>query len=139
MEVAEERRTLEDVAGQVTLVLAAAGSGRRAVWVGVLPLLEEFFGLVEQDLAREKESQWTVFQKGWSCRSGSVRAVQCRETCGVRGRRAVVRRRKLVMDGCHSLSVVWARGCWRWLRRESGCTRPGRARGNGGRTSQGPA
>jgi hypothetical protein len=52
--VGEERRTLEDVAGQVTLVLAAAGSGGGTVWVGVLPLLEEFLGLVEQDLVRER-------------------------------------------------------------------------------------
>jgi hypothetical protein len=59
-----ERRTLEDVAGQVTLVLAAAGSSGGTVWVGVLPLLEEFLGLVEQDLVREKNSQRTVFQRG---------------------------------------------------------------------------
>jgi hypothetical protein len=55
-EVGEERRTLEDVARQITLVLAAAGSGGGTVWVRVLPLLEEFLGLVEQDLAREGES-----------------------------------------------------------------------------------
>jgi hypothetical protein len=79
----EERRTLEDVAGQVTLVLAAAGSGGRTVGVGVLPLLEEFFGLVEQDLTREKESQRTVFLRDWPCRNGSIGVVQCRKTCGV--------------------------------------------------------
>lgn len=59
-----ERRTLKDGAGQVAFVLAATGSGGRTVWVGVLPLLEEFFGLVEQDLVdREREkSQRTRFQ-----------------------------------------------------------------------------
>lgn len=59
-----EGRTLKDGAGQVTLVLAATRSGGRTVWVGVLPLLEEFFGLVEQDLAvgEKEKSQRTCSQ-----------------------------------------------------------------------------
>ena len=67
----EEERTLEDVAGKVALVLATAGSGGRAVRVGVLPLLEELLGLVEQDLAEEEESV-DCFRKGRSCHSGSI-------------------------------------------------------------------
>lgn len=47
----EKRRTFENVARKVALVLAAAGSGGRAVRIGVLPLLEELLGLVKQDLA----------------------------------------------------------------------------------------
>ena len=70
----EKRRTLEDVAGKVALVLAAAGSGGRAVGVGVLPLLEEFFGLVEEDLAREGESV-TVFREEDLYRRGSIGVV----------------------------------------------------------------
>jgi hypothetical protein len=79
--VGEEKRTLEDVAGQVALVFAAAGSGGGTVWVGVLPLLEEFLGLVEQDLVREEESQRIVFQRDicvvvvalrWSSRGGRM-------------------------------------------------------------------
>lgn len=49
LHLAAWRRRLKDGTGQVTLVLAATGSGGRTVWVGVLPLLEEFFGLVEED------------------------------------------------------------------------------------------
>jgi hypothetical protein len=53
----EEERTVKDGADQVTLVLAATRSGGRTVWVGVLPLLEEFLGLVEQDLMKgEREN-----------------------------------------------------------------------------------
>ena len=138
----EKRRTLENVAGKVALVLAAAGSGGRAVGVGVLPLLEEFFGLVEEDLARGRESV-TVFLEEELYRRGGIGVVQgawwSRKVCGSpsRGRRVAVRWKKV--DGRDSLSVVWARGRWRWLQRESECTWPGRARGNGGRTSQGPA
>jgi len=69
--VEEEKRTLEDVAGKVALVLAAAGSSGRTVRVGVLPLLEELLGLVEQDLAREGESV-DCFRKERSCHSGSI-------------------------------------------------------------------
>ena len=137
--VEEKRRTLEDVAGKVALVLAAAGSGGRAVGVGVLPLLEEFLGLVEENLAREGESADCFPEVNCNvaaalrwCSRGRRVMVQCSKECGGRERR-------VVMDGWHSLSVVWAHGCWRWLQRESECTRPGRARGNGGRTSQGPA
>lgn len=49
-----EWHTLKDGTGQVTLVLAATGSGGRTVWVGVLPLLKEFFGLVEEDLSERE-------------------------------------------------------------------------------------
>lgn len=59
-----EGRTIKDGADQVTLVLAATRSGGRAVWVGVLPLLEEFFGLVEEDLmgGERENSQLTGVQ-----------------------------------------------------------------------------
>ena len=70
-------RTLEDVARKVALVLAAAGSGGRAVGIGVLPLLEELLGLVEQDLARgEGESANHILSREL-CRSGSIGVVQC--------------------------------------------------------------
>lgn len=46
---------------------------------------------------------------------------------------------RVVTERGNSLSVVSARGRCCWLRRESECTRPGRARGDDGRTSRGPA
>jgi len=91
--VEEEERTLEDVAGKVALVLAAAGSGGRAVRVGVLPLLEELLGLVEQDLVRERESV-DCFQKGRSCSSSSIGVLRWRQACRRRRRLIVVQWRK---------------------------------------------
>ena len=104
-EVEEEKRTLEDVAGKVALVLAAAGSGGRTVRVGVLPLLEELLGLVEQDLAREGESV-DYFQKGLSCSSSSIGVLRWRQACRRRRRLMVVQWRKRLRswtDVTHSL------------------------------------
>lgn len=55
-DMGEKMRTFENVAAKVALVLAAAGSGGRAVGIGVLPLLEELFGLVEENLTRVEVS-----------------------------------------------------------------------------------
>jgi len=120
----KEKHTLKDGAGQVTLVLAATGSGGRTVRVGVLPLLEEFFGLVEEDLSGGEGGK-------------SQRAVVAEERLSCRDR--IENKGRVMRERRNSLSVVSARGRCCWPRRESECTWPGRARGDGGRTSRGPA
>jgi hypothetical protein len=77
------------VAGQVALVLAAAGSGGRTVGVGVLPLLEELLGLVEENLARRRRVSG-LFSRMQLYRSGSIWVMQLKKVCGGRGRRVVV-------------------------------------------------
>ena len=42
--------TVKNRSGQVALVFAATGGGGGSVGIGVLPLLEEVFGLVEDEL-----------------------------------------------------------------------------------------
>ena len=49
-EVVKMQLTVENGSGNVALVFASAGGGWGSVGVGVLPPLEEFFGLVKEDL-----------------------------------------------------------------------------------------
>lgn len=56
------RHTVENGSRQVALKLAASRSGGWSVWVGVLPLLEEVFGLLKDNL-RSRRGEETSQQE----------------------------------------------------------------------------